>query len=64
MIGLMREVIEGRVEGERTRGTPRKGMLEEYLRKRILCLNEEEGNDRESREGWVQWTCPRVEHCL
>jgi len=29
--GLLREVMEGRMEGKRARGRPRKGMLDELL---------------------------------
>jgi len=29
--GLLREVMEGRMEGKRVRGRPRKGMLDEVL---------------------------------
>ena len=40
----MREVMEGRMEGKRTRGRPRKGMLDEFLEvgRRVLCTDEEE----------------------
>ena len=31
--GLIREVMEGGMEGKRTRGRPRKGMLDEFLAK-------------------------------
>jgi len=31
--GLLREVMEGRMEGKRPRGRPRKGMLDELLLK-------------------------------
>jgi len=29
--GLLREVMEGRMEGKRLRGSPRKGMLDELI---------------------------------
>ena len=39
--GLMREVMEGRMDGKRTRGRPRKGMLDEFLENESYVQNKE-----------------------
>ena len=60
--GLMIEVMEGRMEGKRTRGRPRKGMLDELLEDGSYAQMKRIAHDRESWRGWMPWTCPRAEH--
>ena len=57
--GLMREVMDGRMEGKRTRGRPRKGMLDEFLEDGSYAQMKWRAHNRES---WMPWTCPRAEH--
>lgn len=59
--GLLRDVMEGRMEGKRTRGRPRKNMLEELM---------EDGYERmkrnaQNRSAWREWvprTCQVAEN--
>jgi hypothetical protein len=60
--GLMREVMEGRMDGKRTRGRPRKGMLDEFLEDGSYAQMKRRAHDRESWRSWMPWTCPRAEH--
>jgi len=46
--GLMREVMEGRMDGKRTRGRPRKGMLDEFLEDGSYTQMKRRAHDRES----------------
>ena len=43
----MREVMEGRMEGKRTRGRPRKGILDEFLAKESYVQMNRMAFDRE-----------------
>ena len=55
--GLMREVMEGRMERKRTRGRPRKGMLDEFLENESYAQMKRKAHDRESWGSWMLWTC-------
>ena len=60
--GLMKEVMEGKMEGKRGRGRKRIGMIDE------LMINEQYGDLKrraEDRHGWRVWlprTCRMAEH--
>ena len=49
--GLMKEVIEGRMEGKRGRGRPRAGMLDELMEKSYVEMKRK----AENREDWKKW---------
>ena len=54
--GLLKEVIEGRMEGRRVRGRPRLGMLDEIITDSYVDMKRR----TEDREGWksyMPWTC-------
>ena len=60
--GLLREVIEGKMEGKRARGRPRIGMLEELMKCSSNKKNPYQQMKRrvENRLEWrcfVHWTC-------
>ena len=44
---LIREVVEGRIDGKITRGRPRKGMLEEFLANEAYDQMKRRAHDRE-----------------
>ena len=60
--GLMKEVMEGKMEGKRRRGRKRIGMLDELLE------NKQNGDMKrrpEDRQGWRVWlpgTCRVAKH--
>jgi len=54
--GMLRDVIEGRMEGAKGRGKPRSGMLDDL----IVRSYEDTKRRAENREGWkdwMPWTC-------
>jgi hypothetical protein len=59
--GLLREVIEGKMEGKRPRGRPRIGMLEE-LKEGSYGEMKRRAEDRDSWKCWVPRTCRETEH--
>lgn len=59
--GLLRDVMEGRMEGRRTRGRKRKGMLEELMMDGYEKMKIGAQNRAEWRE-WIPWTYRQVEH--
>ena len=54
--GLLREVTEGRMEGKRSRGRPRNGMLDELLVGSYRDMKRLAENRSEWRS-WMPWTC-------
>ena len=59
--GLLKEVMEGKMEGKRPKGRPRMGMLEELLEGSFLNMK----RMAENRLGWKCWvprTCHKAEH--
>ena len=54
--GLLREVMEGRMEGKRPRGRPRKGMLDEVLVESYGNMKRKAEN-RDEWRNWMPWTC-------
>jgi hypothetical protein len=59
--GLLKEVIEGKMEGKRARGRPRLGMLEE-LKEGSYESMKRRANDRQMWRNWVPKTCREAEH--
>ena len=55
--GLMRDVIEGRMEGKRPRGRRRKGMLDELLDGQSYQEMKRRAEDRLEWRGWEPRTC-------
>jgi len=53
---LMKEVVEGRMEGKRTRGRPRKGMLDDLIGSSFGDMKRRAENREEWRR-WAPWTC-------
>src|SRR5438034_10811409 len=52
--GLLKEVIEGRMEGNKHRGRPRLGMLDELIT--VLYVDmKRKAKDREGWKGYVPW---------
>ena len=54
--GLLKEVIEGRMEGSRPRGRPRLGMLDDLITSSYVDMKRK----TEDRGGWknyMPWTC-------
>jgi hypothetical protein len=54
--GLMKEVIEGKMEGKRQRGRPRIGMLEEFKEVSYVDMKRR-AEDRENWRSWKPRTC-------
>ena len=54
--GLMRDVMEGRMEGKRSRGRPRTGMLDDLIGKTYGDMKRK-AEDRDDWKSWVPWTC-------
>ena len=59
--GLLREVIEGRIEGKRLRGRPRIGLLEE-LKEGSFGDMKRRAENRSKWRYWVPRTCREAEH--
>jgi len=59
--GILKEVIEGRMEGKRTTGRPRKGMLDELIATSYVDMKRRTENRAEWKE-WMPWTCRKAEH--
>jgi len=59
--GLMRKIMEGRIEGKRTRGRPRTAMLDDLR----FWSYEDMKRRAENRAEWriaMPWTCQETEH--
>ena len=59
--GLLRDVMEGRMEGKRPRGRPRMGMIDD-LKEGAYQDMKRRGQDREGWRSWMPWTCWQAEH--
>jgi len=55
--GMMRDVIEGRMEGKRPRGRKRIGMLDELKDQRPYAAMKRRAEDRSEWRRWEPWTC-------
>jgi len=53
---LLKDVMEGRMEGKRVRGRPRKGMLDELLMESCGNMKRKVEN-RNEWKNWMPWTC-------
>ena len=54
--GLLREVMEGRMEGKRPRGRKRMGMIDELKSESYVTMKRKAQN-REEWRSWFPWTC-------
>ena len=54
--GLLKEVIEGRMEGKRGRGRPRLGMLDDLITHSYVDMKRLT-EDRNKWRSYVPWTC-------
>jgi hypothetical protein len=59
--GLLRDVIEGRMEGKRPRGRPRMGMIDD-LKGGSYVNMKRRAEDRDDWRCWTPWTCQTAEH--
>jgi hypothetical protein len=59
--GLMKQVMEGRMEGKRGRGRPRMGMISELKESSYVDMKRR-AEDREEWRTWVPRTCLRAEN--
>ena len=60
--GVMKTVVEGRMEGKRPRGRKRKGMLDELLEEHTYNEIKRMAEDREKWKKWMPRTCLLAEH--
>ena len=58
---LLKETIEGRMEGKRPRGRPRKGMIDE-LKEGSYEVMKRRAEDRDIWRGWIPKTCRQAVH--
>ena len=58
---MMRDVIEGRMEGKRGRGRKRIAMLDDLIDESYVELKRR-AQDREGWKMWKPWTCREAEH--
>ena len=58
---LLKEVMEGRMEGKRGRGRPRIGMLDELIVESYGDMKRMAEN-RVEWKNWVPWPCRKAEH--
>ena len=59
--GILKEVMEGRMEGRRTTGRPRKGMLDELIATSYVDMKRRTEN-RAEWKNWMPWTCRKAAH--
>jgi len=59
--GLFRDIMEGRMEGKRTRGRKRLGMIDE-LKEDSYEMMKRRAEDREGWRCWMPRTCLQAEH--
>ena len=60
--GLLKEVIEGRIDGERPRGRKRLGMLSELKEDGYAKMKRRTENRGLWRKWMPKWTCRKTEH--
>ena len=60
--GVMKTVIEGRMEGKRPRARKRKGMLDELMEEHTYGEMKRLAEDREYWRKWMPRTCLLAEH--
>ena len=59
--GMLREVMEGKMEGKRPRGRPRRGMLQELMETSYVDMKRR-AEDRAKWKCWMPRTCRKTEH--
>ena len=59
--GLLKEVIEGRMEGSKPRGRPRLGMLDDLITASYVDMKRK-AEDREGWKSYMPWTCREAVH--
>jgi hypothetical protein len=59
--GLLKEVIEGKIEGKKGQGRPRRGMLDD-LKKGSYRTMKRRAENREEWRCWVPWTCQTADY--
>ena len=59
--GLMKDVLEGRMEGKRPRGRKRMGMIDE-LKEGSYGIMKRRAENRTEWRAWVPKTCRQAEH--
>jgi len=59
--GLLKDVIEGRIEGKRTRGRRRIDMIDELMEGTYGQMKRR-AEDRVGCRSWTPWTCRTAEH--
>ena len=60
--GLMKEVMEGKMEGKRGRGRKRISMLDELMENKQYRDLKRKAEDRQGWRVWLPGTCRVVEH--
>jgi len=61
--GLFKDVLKGRMEGKRTRGRRRIGMIDELMEGTYRQMKKR-AEDRVDWRSWIPWTCLTAEHSL
>jgi hypothetical protein len=59
--GMLKDVIEGRMDGKKGRGAPRREMLSELIVNSYVEMKRRTDN-REEWRCWKPWTCRKAEH--
>ena len=59
--GLLKEVIEGRMEGNKPRGRPRLRMLDDLITASYVDMKRKV-EDREEWKSYMPWTCREAVH--
>ena len=60
--GLMKEVMEGKMEGKRGRGRKRIGMIDELMENKQYGDLKKRAEDRQGWRVWLAGTCRVAEH--
>ena len=60
--GMMKDVMEGRIEGKRCVGRRRQSMLHELMEGGSYVQMKRKAEDRELWKKWIPRTCLRAEH--
>ena len=60
--GLMKEVMEGKMEGKRGRGRKRIGMIDELMENKQYGDLKRRAEDRQGWRVWLPVTCRVAEH--
>jgi hypothetical protein len=55
--GLLKEIIEGRMEGKRNRGRPRVGMLDNLIMHTYVEMKRRTEERKKNWRSYMPWTC-------